>query len=387
MSVLSKVDYSVVLPCLNEELTISECIRIAFESASNAGHLIEVIVADNGSIDSSVEKALSAGARIVNVPVRGYGAALDAGIRSANSEYVIIADADLSYDLSSAKDFYLSMRNNGYDLVVGNRFKGGISKGAMPKLHRYLGNPVLSAIARTFFSVPLGDFHCGIRGIRKTKYMQANPKTKGMEFATEMVLRFVEADAKISEIETTLVPDGRDRKPHLRSFPDGWRHLKLMLLFAPQFFLMLPGLFMIFTGSLFLGEYLLTERIDLIFATTDIQGGFISMVIVVIGAQLFTAGAVSIAFAKTKGISRFKWATINYQRHRAVISTLVPVLLILIGIIFFIKVFLDWNGHKYGHLNPISESRFSFIGGAFILSGVTTFIGAIQVRQIISKFW
>ena len=202
-----------------------------------------------------------------------------------------------------------------------------------------------------------------------------------------MVLRFVEANAKISEIKATLVPDGRDRKPHLRSFPDGWRHLKLMFLFAPQFFLMLPGMFMVLIGSTLLGEYLLTEKISLVFATTDIQGGFIAMVIVVIGVQLFTAGAVSIAFAKTKGISRFKWATIEYQKHRAIISTVIPISLILAGSLFLLKVVIDWKRLEYGHLNPVSESRFSFVGGTLIISGFTSLIGAIQVRQIISKFW
>jgi hypothetical protein len=217
--------------------------------------------------------------------------------------------------------------------------------------------------------------------------LEADPKTQGMEFATEMVLRFVEAEARIGEIKTTLVPDGRDRKPHLRSFPDGWRHLKLMLLFAPQFFLMLPGMFMTTLGGLLLGQYLLTKRIDLIFAETDIQGGFISMVITVTGVQFFTAGAVSIAFAKTKGISKFKWEIINYQRHRAILSILIPMILIIAGSLFLFKVWVEWNALDYGHLDPIEASRFSFVGGAMMLSGITLLIGAIQVRQIISKFW
>jgi glycosyltransferase involved in cell wall biosynthesis len=173
-----KLDFSVVLPCLNEEQTIRECVQIALESAANAGYSIEVIVSDNGSSDSSVERAQGAGARIVNVPMRGYGAALDAGIRSANADYVVIADADLSYDLGSAKDFYLNMLENGNDLVVGNRFKGGISKGAMPKLHRYLGNPILSALARTFFQYHLEIFTAESEESVKQNIWKPTPKLK-----------------------------------------------------------------------------------------------------------------------------------------------------------------------------------------------------------------
>jgi glycosyltransferase involved in cell wall biosynthesis len=384
---IKKLDFSVVMPCLNEELTIGKCVQIAFEAAKSAGYNIEVIVADNGSNDNSINIAREFGAKIVSVTTRGYGAALDSGIRSATSDYVVIADGDLSYNLAAAPFFYQKLTSDNLDLVIGNRFKGGISRGAMPPLHKYFGNPVLSGIARTMFSIPLRDFHCGIRGFKLSTYLAANPKTIGMEFATEMVLRFVELNAKISEIPTTLVPDGRNRKPHLRSFPDGWRHLKLMLLFAPQFFLMLPGAALTLLGFALLGEYFIFSEINFLFGKTDIQGGFLAMLISSIGVQLFSAGAVSIAHAKVKGVNRFKWLPLTYSRRRAKITSLLPLALMLLGLSLLGKVLIDWKLNEFGHLDPILESRYSYLGGAIFLSGCTLFIGAIQVRQIISKFW
>jgi hypothetical protein len=257
----------------------------------------------------------------------------------------------------------------------------------MPALHKYFGNPVLSGIARTLFSIPLRDFHCGIRGFRKSVYLLANPRTKGMEFATEMVLRFVEVNARISEIPTTLVPDGRNRGPHLRSFPDGWRHLKLMLLFSPQFFLLLPGIVLSVIGGLLSFIYFAFGVIDLGFARADIQGGFLSVLVAAIGAQLFSAGAIAIAHAKAKGLTRFKWLPITYSPNRALFVIFVPVVMILIGAALIGKVFLEWKLQDFQHLDPISESRFNFFGGTLILMGSSFLIGAIQVRQILSKFW
>ena len=183
-------DYTVVLPCLNEELTLGFCINEIFEGAKSENLSVEVIVSDNGSTDSSIEVAKKHGARIVNVPLRGYGAALNAGIREAKAEVVIIGDSDMSYDFRFAPRMYKLINQGQADLVMGNRFKGGIAPGAMPKLHKYLGNPVLSLIGRVFFNIPIGDFHCGLRALRKSTYLTANPVTTGMEFATEMVARF-----------------------------------------------------------------------------------------------------------------------------------------------------------------------------------------------------
>lgn len=380
-------DISVVIPCLNEELTIGKCVEIAFNAQGAENLDIEVIVADNGSTDKSVERAKHAGAKVVKVQQRGYGAALDSGIRAANSNIVVIADGDLSYDFNKLMDFYSILSSTDNDLVVGNRFRGGISKGAMPFLHRYLGNPVLSGIARILFSIPLGDFHCGIRGFKKSTYLKANPKTKGMEFATEMILRFVEVGSKIMEIPTTLEPDGRDRKPHLRSFPDGWRHLKLMLMYSPQFTLLMPGALFLLLGGIMEIELFINSQITLGKYKTDIQGAMLAILLAVTGAQLFSAGAIAIAYAKEKGISSFKWLPIKYSSIRAQMVLGIPLFLIGTGLIFLFRVFLDWKRNEYGHLNPVTEIRYSALGVTQILVGVILLTGAIQVRKIISKFW
>jgi hypothetical protein len=344
-------------------------------------------VADNGSDDESVAISAALGARVVEVPIRGYGAAIDAGIRASNSEYVIIADGDLSYDFSMASDFYLELKKNNLDLVIGNRFRGGISKGAMPPLHKFLGNPILSFIARTLFSIPIGDFHCGMRAIRRSMYLKASPRTKGMEFATEMVLRMVDSGAHVREIPTTLVPDGRNRKPHLRSFPDGWRHLKLMLLFAPQFLFLAPGLIIFLLGGILLGQFTITGKISLGFAESDILGGLCALVLVISGVQFFTAGAVAVAFAKSKGLKSFKWLPISYSRNRAVIVTSIPVLMIVSGVIGFCILAVDWFRMNFGHIDPLQSTRIGFISSALLVTGINLLIGAIQVRQTISKFW
>ena len=211
------------MPCLNEELTLEGCIQEARAGARALGQEVEIIIADNGSTDKSIEIAENCGCKVVRVPKRGYGAALDAGIRSATTPYVVMGDSDLSYNFQEAPKFVEELKN-GADVVIGNRFVGGIEPGAMPWHHKFIGNPVLSLIGRRFFQIPISDFHCGLRAVRLSKYIEASPTTSGMEFATEMIARLANIEAKFVEIPTRLRKDGRNRKPHLRSFPDGWRH-------------------------------------------------------------------------------------------------------------------------------------------------------------------
>jgi glycosyltransferase involved in cell wall biosynthesis len=244
---MNRPTVSAVMPCLNEERTLTACIRKAQQCFRELGIDGEVIVADNGSNDRSVEVARQLGARVVHQITRGYGAALIKGIEAAEGEIIVMADADDSYDWLAMGPFIARIRE-GFDLVMGNRFKGGIEPGAMPPLHRYLGNPVLSGIARIIHGAPVGDFHCGMRAFTKVAFQRMKLRTSGMEFATEMVVNAVRAGLRVGEVPTQLRPDGRNRPPHLRSFRDGWRHLRFILTYAPNYLYVAPGGLMMFIG-------------------------------------------------------------------------------------------------------------------------------------------
>lgn len=240
---------TILMPCLNEAETLAACIKKAQESIGRLGVRAEILVADNGSIDGSQDIARSLGARVIQVKQRGYGSALRAGISAASGRYIIMGDADDSYAFDALESFYNKLRN-GKQLVMGNRFRGGISPGAMPPLHRYLGNPVLSFIGRLLFHVPIGDFHCGLRGFHREAILNLRLQTSGMEFASEMVIKSAMAGLNICEVPTTLKPDGRSRPPHLRSWRDGWRHLRFMLLHSPRWLFVYPGIFLLVAGML-----------------------------------------------------------------------------------------------------------------------------------------
>jgi len=242
-----RVEVSAVIPCLNEELTLGLCIDKAFRGFAELGVRGEVVVADNGSTDKSVEIAQQLGARVIHERRKGYGAALLRGIAEARGEIVVMADADDSYDWTAVAPFVRKVRE-GYDLVMGNRFQGGIMTGAMPKLHRYLGNPVLSWIARRAFRTDIGDFHCGMRAFTRAAFQKMQLQTTGMEFATEMVANASHQGLRIAEIPVVLYPDKRNRPPHLRSFRDGWRHLRFILTYAPDYLYLVPGILMLLPG-------------------------------------------------------------------------------------------------------------------------------------------
>jgi glycosyltransferase involved in cell wall biosynthesis len=243
------IEVSAVMPCLNEERTLAACIEKAQRGLAELGARGEIVVADNGSTDRSVEIATRAGARVIHVPVRGSGAALRAGIAGARGQIVVMADADDSYDWTALAPFVRKIRE-GFDLVMGNRFKGGIVPGAMPVLHRYLGNPVLSFIARVAFRIPIGDFHCGMRAFTKVAFERIAPRTTGMELATEIVANAAHQGLRVTEIPVVLHPDKRDRPPHLRTFRDGWRHLRFILTYAPDYLYMVPGVLFFGLGAI-----------------------------------------------------------------------------------------------------------------------------------------
>ena len=238
---------SAIIPCLNEERTLGICIQKALDAFARRGIKGEVVVGDNGSTDRSVEIAEGLGARVVHQPIKGYGAAISAAAGAAKGKYLIMADADDSYDWSKLDDF-IDALEGGAELVMGNRFAGGIEAGAMPPLHRYLGNPVLSALARWLHRSPVRDFHCGMRGFTREAFDRMGARSPGMEFASEMVINAHRAGLDIREVPIKLYPDKRDRPPHLRSFRDGWRHLRLIIAHAPDTVYLLPGLVLLIAG-------------------------------------------------------------------------------------------------------------------------------------------
>jgi glycosyltransferase involved in cell wall biosynthesis len=242
------LELTILMPCLNEAETVATCVRKARAFLERTGIEGEVLVADNGSSDGSPELARDAGARVVSIPQKGYGSALIGGIGAAYGRYVIMADADDSYDFSQLDSFVESLRA-GNTMVIGHRFRGGIRAGAMPLLHRYVGNPILSFAGRLLFSSGIGDFHCGLRGVDRSAVLKLGLSAPGMEFASEMIVKATLAGWQIAEVPTVLSPAGRSRPPHLRSWRDGWRHLRFLLMMSPRWLMLYPGAALIAVGG------------------------------------------------------------------------------------------------------------------------------------------
>lgn len=293
-------ELTVLLPCLNEAATLATCIDKARAAMDALGIAGEVLVADNGSTDGSPALAAAHGARVVPVAARGYGAALRAGIEAARGRFVIMADADDSYDLGGLAPFVAALRD-GAELVMGNRFRGGIAPGAMPRLHRWLGNPVLTGVGRLLFRAPCGDFHCGMRGFRRDAVRALGLRTTGMEFASEMVVKATLHGLRIAEVPTTLRPDGRGRPPHLRSWRDGWRHLRFLLLYSPRWLFLAPGLLLLYVGLAAMGA-LAYGPVRVGAVTFDVHTLLFSGVAIVGGVQLLAFAACAKLFAVHAGL-------------------------------------------------------------------------------------
>src|SRR5262249_11546458 len=294
-------ELTILMPCLNEAETIATCVKKASRYLSKSNIRGEILVADNGSTDGSREVGQGLGARRVSVCERGYGAALIGGIEAAKGRFVIMGDADDSYDFSQLDGFVAKLRE-GYDLVMGNRFKGGIEPGAMPALHRWLGNPLLSFIGRIFFKAELGDFHCGLRGFNTSAIRNLRLRSRGMEFASEMVVRCSLARMRIAEVPTSLKKDLRPRPPHLRTWRDGWRHLRFLLIFSPRWLFFYPGLALLLFGTAFSilllpGPVYITPNISL-----DIHTFLVSAVTVLIGMQSISFAVVVRRYAAARGL-------------------------------------------------------------------------------------
>jgi glycosyltransferase involved in cell wall biosynthesis len=295
-----EIELSVVMPCLNEAETLGACIakiQSAFVAANIAG---EIIVADNGSTDGSQSIAENTGARLVTVARKGYGSALMGGIAAARGKYIVMGDADGSYEFGDIPRFLEQLRA-GNDLVMGNRFRGGIQPGAMPPLHRYLGNPVLTEIGKLFFKSPCGDFHCGLRGFTKAAYTRMGLRTTGMEFASEMVVKATLFRMPIAEVATPLMPDGRSREPHLRTWRDGWRHLRFLLLYSPRWLFLYPGLALMFIGLL-VGAWLLPSPRRVGGAVLDVHTLLYAAIAVLLGFQAIAFAVFTKIFAVLEGL-------------------------------------------------------------------------------------
>jgi hypothetical protein len=293
-------ELSVVLPCLNEADTLQACIEQIIHTFREFRIIGEVIVADNGSTDGSEAIATSCGASVVHVLERGYGAALMGGIAASRGRYIIMGDADASYDFTHIPHFLAQLRA-GNQLVMGNRFKGGVQPNAMPALHRYLGNPVLTTVGRLFFRAPCGDFHCGLRGFSREAYEKLGLRTTGMEFASEMVVKATILKMKIAEVPTTLSPDGRSRRPHLRTWRDGWRHLRFLLLYSPRWLFLYPGLLLILLG-LAAGCWLLPGPRQVGHVVFDSNSLVFAAIAVILGFQSIAFATFTKVFAISEGL-------------------------------------------------------------------------------------
>lgn len=363
-------EVSVVMPCLNEAQTLTGCIREAATALDAFGCTYEIVIADNGSTDGSPEIAARNGACVVPVAEKGYGHALRAGIAAARGRFVIMGDADASYDFSHAPRFIEPLRK-GADLVMGNRFLGGVQPGAMPWKNRYIGNPLLSGIGRLFFRSPVGDFHCGLRAFSTDAYHRMDLRTTGMEFASEMVIKAVLLGMNVTEVPTVLRPDGRGgRAPHLRPWRDGWRHLRFMLLYSPRWLFLYPGLALVLLGSL-AGAALVAGPIEVGRVTLDINTLLFAAVAVQIGMQAIGFGIGAKVYATRVGL-RPHDPDFERVTHRATLEggLVLGAVLMLLGLAIAVAAVVYWQRQSFGPLDPREVMRWVIPGATCLSLGV-----------------
>ena len=365
------VELSVVMPCLNEAETLGICICKAQRALREANVAGEIVVADNGSSDGSVEIAERLGARVVHVKARGYGNALMGGIAAASGKYIVMGDADDSYNFGHVLRFLEPLRQ-GADLVMGNRFRGGIQKAAMPPLHRYFGNPALTWLGRLFFRSPVGDFYCGLRGFRKDAYERLGLRTTGMEFATEMIVKATLLKLQIAEVPTTLSPDGRSRPPHLRTWRDGWRTLRFFLLYSPRWLFLYPGLAFMMIGVL-LGLWLLPSPRAMGGVTLDVHTMLYSAAFVLLGFQAITFAVFTKFFAVSEGLlppdptldKLFQYITLE-------VGLAIGALLTTAGLAISLYAVGAWENKHFGALDYSHTMRLVIPAALFLTLGAQT---------------
>jgi glycosyltransferase involved in cell wall biosynthesis len=360
---MDSLELSIIMPCLNEAETLATCIQKAQWYLQEYDIKGEVLIADNGSDDNSQEIAIKMAATLVNVKEKGYGSAIMGGILAARGEYIIMADADDSYDFTKLNPFVEKLRG-GYDLVMGNRFKGGIKPDAMPFLHKYLGNPVLTFLGKLFFRSPCNDFHCGLRGFRKQAILSLNLRTTGMEFASEMVVKSTLNGLKITEVPTTLSPDGRSRKPHLRTWRDGWRHLRFLLLYSPRWLFLYPGFFLMIVGLISTIFLLYSPRVhSLLYSATAI----------IIGFQLVNFAVFTKVYAIQEGLLPKDKKLLKFIDSFSLEQGLIfGIILFLLGGFTSILALFQWESVNFGSLNPVPTMR-------LIIPSVTAIALGLQV--------
>lgn len=375
---------SIVMPCLNESETLTTCIRKA-QNFLNVHEIAgEIIIADNGSTDGSIELAKTLKVNVIHVTNKGYGNALLGGIAAARGKFVIMGDADDSYDFSDLGGFFEALEA-GYDLVMGNRFKGGIRPGAMPFLHQYLGNPVLSGLARLFFKSNIGDFHCGLRGFRKDAILALNLQTTGMEFASEMIVKATLRGLKIKEVPTILYPDGRTRPPHLRTWSDGWRHLRFLLLYSPRWLFFYPGLVLTVFGIL-ISAFLLPGPLTIGKVTLDINTLMYASLLTILGVQSVLFSLFTYVFGVNAGLlSRDSLTEKFVQRIGLEKGILLSFGMILLGLASSVGALIYWSENLFGKIDPTFSMRLVIPGAVLFTLGFQALFASFFISILNTK--
>jgi glycosyltransferase involved in cell wall biosynthesis len=374
-------ELTILMPCLNEAATVALCIAKARGFLERTGIDGEVLVADNGSVDGSLLVAQRAGARVVEVARRGYGAALAGGIAAARGRYVVMGDADDSYDFGCLDPFVTRLRE-GYPLVMGNRFRGGIRKGAMPLLHRYLGNPVLSFVGRLLFRARVGDFHCGLRGFDREAIASLHLRTTGMEFASELVVKAALAGWRIAEVPIVLHPDGRGRASHLRSWRDGWRHLRFLLLFSPRWLFLYPGLALLAAGTA-LTTALYFTPLRLRGAGLDIHSMLYASAAALLGMQLCLFALFARVSAQNAGLLPRRPSldrllkTLTLER-----GLLLGLGVALCGLLWSGAAFWQWREAGFGALDPRVVMRDTIPAAALMVGGMEIMLASFLLSLL-----
>lgn len=384
------MELTILMPCLNEAKTIGNCIQQAQKFLGDYKIQGEILIADNGSKDGSDQIAQTLGARIVKIKEKGYGNAIRGGITVARGKYIIIGDADESYDFYHLMPFLNKLRE-GNDLAMGNRFKGGIEPGAMPPLHQYLGNPILSGIGKLFFKTPINDFHCGLRGFSKESALKMDLHSSGMEFASEMVIKASLLKMNICEIPTTLSPDGRDRPPHLQTWRDGWRHLRFMLIYSPRWLFLYPGIFMMLIG-LILSTWTFFSPITINSVEFDIHSLLYFNAIILIGFNMVLFSIQSRYYGHRVGLLPKSEKISKFVNHFTLERGLfLGIILIFLGFSMALWAFSIWAQSQFGNINPRSTMRIAIPSISIILMGTQTIFSSffisilgIKTKKLIS---